>query len=65
VKYRSDKIMVEGDPAENIFFLKEGEFEVYTKKSTKEIMMLINQLSGIENKFFEEMNWKGYNINFR
>ena len=41
-----DKIIIEGQSPTNIFFIKEGEFEISFKKSIVEINDLINDLGG-------------------
>jgi CRP-like cAMP-binding protein len=47
---RHSKIMIEGEKPEYIYIIKEGEFEVVTRKSTLQINDMITALGGNKNK---------------
>jgi CRP-like cAMP-binding protein len=56
---RNSKIIEEGEKPESIYIIKEGEFEVYTKKSTLMLTDIIQGLGGKVNNFQDIFDMDG------
>jgi CRP-like cAMP-binding protein len=58
---RNTKIIEEGEKPSSIFIIKEGEFEIYTKKSAYQLNNIIQKLGGViinNEAEIDEMNGK-------
>jgi CRP-like cAMP-binding protein len=56
---RNTKIIVEGDKPEYIYIIKEGEYEVYTKKSTIQLNGILDSLGGNIDDLAEAYDFEG------
>jgi CRP-like cAMP-binding protein len=50
---RGDKIIIEGDDTEYIYFLREGDYELSLKRSIVELTDMVEMLSGVKKDMFE------------
>ena len=53
---KGEKITIEGDPAESIFIIKEGQFEISTKKSNIDLCNIIKSFGGRVDKYYEDLD---------
>jgi CRP-like cAMP-binding protein len=56
---RGDKVIIEGNEPDYIYFLKEGEYELSFRKSILELTDLIENFSGIKKDIFENFYLSG------
>ena len=53
---KGDKITKEDDGAVSIFIIKDGEFEITTRKSNIELCNVVKDFGGNTNKYYKEID---------